>query len=377
MVTQPADIQRIARLTPIADVLARIVALVQPVEARPIDKVRAGHVVVDAVIRTPSPPVPIALRDGWAVPSELTSDASSYAPAPVPSAIAIEVGQALPGDADAVAPADLVVARGGMLEITAPVTPGEAVLPVGADARPGTFALREQRRLTRVQVAVLTALRGAAPELLVREPRLCLAVDRTGADAMIEATANLLAAEVEAAGATVRGGQGAGQTVPLEQALQNESADAVIAIGGTGSGGSDHSVQTLARLGRVDVYGIALSPGETAAVGFVGSRPVLLLPGRLDAALAVWLVLGRPLVRCLAGALDEEQSWRAKLSRKVSSTLGLTELVPVCMRAGSVEPTASAYVPLSILAQADGWILIPPESEGFPAGTEVNVRSWS
>ena len=44
---------------------------------------------------------------------------------------------------------------------------------------------------------------------------------------------------------------------------------------------------------------MALSPGETAAFGFVGERPVLLIPGRLDAALAVWLMSGG---RCWRGS---------------------------------------------------------------------------
>jgi molybdopterin biosynthesis enzyme len=31
-------------------------------------------------------------------------------------------------------------------------------------------------------------------------------------------------------------------------------------------------------------------------------------------------------------------------------------------------------VPLTALAQADGWILVPADSEGYPPGTEVMVR---
>ena len=74
----------------------------------------------------------------------------------------------------------------------------------------------------------------------------------------------------------------------LGTALADEQTDAVIAVGGTGSGQRDSAVQTLASLGHVAAHGIAISPGETAAFGFVGKRPVLLIPGRLDAALSVW-----------------------------------------------------------------------------------------
>ncbi len=66
----------------------------------------------------------------------------------------------------------------------------------------------------------------------------------------------------------------------------------------------------------------------------------------------------------------------AKLTHKVTSTVGLAELVPVRCDGRFATPIASGYVPLSALAQADGWILIKPESEGYPAHSEVVIRPW-
>ena len=103
----------------------------------------------------------------------------------------------------------------------------------------------------------------------------------------------------------------------LHEALARDEADAVIAIGGTGGGRDDDSVRTLARLGRVEAHGIAVSPGETAAFGFAGERPVLLIPGRLDAALAVWLLIGRHLVAKLAGGSVDDAPAMLPLKRKV------------------------------------------------------------
>ena len=37
-------------------------------------------------------------------------------------------------------------------------------------------------------------------------------------------------------------------------------------------------------------------------------------------------------------------------------------------------PLGSGFLSLQLLAQADGWMLVPAESEGYPAGTEVTVR---
>jgi molybdopterin biosynthesis enzyme len=124
------------------------------------------------------------------------------------------------------------------------------------------------------------------------------------------------------------------------------------------------------------VHGIALAPGETAAFGFVGARPVLLLPGRLDAALAVWLMIGRRLLARLSGAAEEPPAIAAKLARKISSTLGIAEMVPVELRDGMAQPIASGYVRLAALARANGWVLVPAESEGYPPGAEVVIRPW-
>ena len=159
--------------------------------------------------------------------------------------------------------------------------------------------------------------------------------------------------------------------------MADQQTDAVIAIGGTGSGRSDHAVQTLARFGRVEAHGVAVSPGETAAFGFVGERPVLLIPGRIDAVLAVWFLIGRHLVAKLAGGSVTPASALLPLKRKITSTIGMTELVPVGCADGDGGAAASGYLSFTALTRSDGWIAVPADSEGFAAGTPVAVQPWS
>jgi molybdopterin molybdotransferase len=140
-------------------------------------------------------------------------------------------------------------------------------------------------------------------------------------------------------------------------------------------------VRTLARFGRVEAHGIAVSPGETAALGFVGARPILLVPGRLDSALAIWLLLGRQIIARLAGTTVEDTARTMPLKRKVTSTIGLTELVPVRYEetpghSTLADPLASGYLSFEALTGSDGWIVVPADSEGFAAGTQVAVRPW-
>jgi molybdopterin biosynthesis enzyme len=73
---------------------------------------------------------------------------------------------------------------------------------------------------------------------------------------------------------------------------------------------------------------------------------------------------------------EHETGETLPLARKVTSTVGLAEVVPVRRNAGQLEPLAAKYLPLSSLARSDGWILVPADSEGFAAGTPVLVRAW-
>ncbi len=365
-----SGIQRIARLTPLADVLNSFqisVAPVAPVEralGAALDKTLAADVAIARAL----PARALALRDGFAVRAELTTDASAYAPAPLsPPPVPVELGAALPADTDAVALLDSVTPGG---EASMPVAPGDGVLPAGGDAEPGVLRLAGAR-LRRIDVALMHTL--GIERVLIREPGVCVVPLR--ADPIVRAAANLMANAIDAEGAVAI-------RLPIpgldafESALADETADAVVAIGGTGSGRDDRSIATLARLGRVEFHGIGIAPGETTAVGFVGTRPVLLLPGRLDAAIAGWLTVGRRLLARLCFRMIEEQPFHAELSRKVASPLGLAEVVPVRRRFSQVEPLGGAYLPPQTLARADGWILVPADSEGYPAGTRVPVRPW-
>jgi molybdopterin molybdotransferase len=365
------EAQRIIRFTPVEDVLARIEALVEPVAPRELDLEAAlSCVLARDVSAGPRPRSPVALRDGWAVEAALTADAGSYAPVPLERTMPIDAGEPLPAGADAVAPLEVVRVRGGLAEALAPVVTGEGVLPAAADADPQRPLLRAGRRLTAVDSAVLTG--AGIVSIWVRAPRVAVARARPKEDHILDATSALIDRFLPGAAAAPSKSAAA----DLATALNSAAADAVIAIGGTGAGRNDSSVRTLAAVGRVEVHGVALSPGETTAFGFVGARPVLLIPGRLDAALAVWLTIGRALVARLCGASQQQEGRPAVLARKIASPLGVTELVPVRRQDALVEPLASGYWPLQTIANADGWIEVPPSSEGYPAGAEVMVRPW-
>jgi molybdopterin biosynthesis enzyme len=359
------DNQRIARLTPLNDVVQSFDISVEPVAPREEDVAAAlgKTLAADVRIEAAVPATAIALRDGFALCADQTTDASSYAPAPLaPAPVRVAVGNPLPAHADAVAPLDAVNAQGAAL---ASIAPGDGVLPAGADAAPGVIRLTGGR-LRKIDVATLTAL--GVKRVLIREPRVHVVA--TAKNDVIEAAAGLIANAIDGEGGS------SVSASDFEVALKDDSNDCVVAIGGTGQGANDNSVNTLARVGKVLYHGIGIAPGETTAFGFVGKRPVLLLPGRVDAALAGWLTVGRRMLARLCFRLMEEQPFPSELGRKIASPLGLAEVVPIRRRAGLVEPLATGYLPMQALARSEGWILIPAESEGHPQGARVIVRPW-
>jgi len=364
------ETQRIARLTPLNEVLGRIDAAVGAVAPRRIATARAvGRVLAENLIGATAVPAEArALRDGFAVATDATSDASSYAPVLLMPPRRVDVGDALPAGTDAVAPLDIVAERDGQFSVIAPVAPGDGVLAAGVDISAGAI-LRRAGSLVRAADAAALAAAGIG-DISVREPRICVAPTRPAHDAILTAATELIATAVAAEGGSPS------RASDVSSAFAERDADAIIVIGGTGSGRNDTSVRALATAGRVDVHGVALTPGETAAFGKIGPRPALLVPGRLDAALAVWLTLGRHLLARLAGRAEDEPNPTAVLSRKNASPLGLTEIVPVRINGGQAEPIASGYWPLSAILRVNGWILVPADSEGYPAGAEVVLRPW-
>jgi molybdopterin biosynthesis enzyme len=366
-------IQTITRLTSLAEVLAMLDSDVKPVTQRTIDvAVAAGRALASDATAPARPSSAMALQDGWALAADDTLGAGGYAPLQLMTTPhRVEAGQAMPPGTDSVAPLDAVKVTKDRADVLITVNPGDGVLAAGGDSDPGIPLRYAGERLRATDIAALAC--GGRARVTVREPRIRVVPLR--GSGVIVAAARLVVSDIERRGGVVKLDE-AGRD--FNGVLAAESADAIVAIGGTGSGRNDASVRTLAREGRLSVHGMALTPGESAAFGFVGPRPVLLLPGRLDAALAVWLTVGRRMLDRLAAAKvnEHETGETLPLARKVTSTVGLAEVVPVRRNAEQFEPLAAKYLPLSSLARSDGWILVPADSEGFAAGTPVQVRAW-
>jgi molybdopterin molybdotransferase len=359
---------RIVKFAPLAEVYARIDKLA-PVQPRDValDTALGRVLAEDASAPRALPLQTIALRDGWAARSDAILDAGPYAPVSLAEKPQwVEAGEAVPDGMDAILSPDAVLLKDNGAEVLAGAAPGEGILPAGADAASGFALRRSGERQRHVDLALLCA--AGIAKVKIRAPRIRLAranKDKGGGDFLTPCLSRL----IEASGGIAE----AASAISLEQSLTDEGVDAVFVLGGSGAGRNDKSVLTLARVGRVEFHGVALLPGETAAFG-MAAKPVLVLPGRFDAALAVFLTLGRRLIARLAGALEDEPGISLKLARKIASQPGFAEFVALRREDKGAVPLSSGPSTLAALARADGWLLVPPESEGYPAGATVEMR---
>jgi molybdopterin biosynthesis enzyme len=363
--------QRISRLTPLDEAVAALDALAKPVAARQAEPQDAiGQTLAADVAAAKLPLHPTALQDGWAVRADELTDAGGYAPVPLAKTPKrVETADQMPAGTDAVAPLDTIMIRGEGAEAVGAVTAGEGVSPASGETDPAKPLRKAGERIRSIDAAVLAA--AGISQVSVRAPRLLIVTARE--DLRLLPALQMIVRDCNARGgvAVLRNG------IELDDALRAEDCDAIVAVGGTGTGARDSSVQSLARAGKAAVHGVGLTPGETAAFGSVGARPVLIVPGRLDGALASWLVLGRRLLAKLADNNEFSLTATLTLSRKVTSTVGLAEVVPVQRDNANAEPLAVKNLPLWALARANGWLLVPPDSEGYPAGAKVAVNVWS
>lgn len=355
-----------AALLPLRDALALLCGDVEPVPpCRLALSAAQGRISAEAIAAPRALPERVsALRDGFAVEAAAVGGASPYAPVPLGAAPPwVEAGESLPTGTDAVLLPEGF--EGGA--VVADVAVREGVRAPGEEIAAGEILLAAGTRIGPLHGLGLAA--AGLEAVAVRLPRL--RVVSTGAP-VPDCLAPLLIRLIEDHGGRAESVAAGDDPEAIAAALRHDGPDAILVLGGSGFGRTDHSAEALGRVGAVRAHGIALRPGETAAIGTVQARPALILPGRPEAALAVFLALGRPLLARLTGA-REAPPRRAALLRKIASPIGLTEMVFVRSRPDGVEPLGGAELPLRRLIQAEGVVMVAPEREGYPAGEEIEV----
>jgi molybdopterin molybdotransferase len=389
----------------VAEVLALLAERLQPLPAEPVPlpgaagRVLAEDVVADLAV----PAFDRSAMDGYALRGEETFGATPYNPLTFTiigeaypgqafagvvrpgQAVRIMTGAPLPEGADAVLQAEAAEEAAGVASARDAVPPGRHVGRRGEDIEIGSIVFRAGRVLRPQDVGVLASL-GHSPVTVRRRPTVSLLMtgdellpcgSRPEGYRIVDSNSVMLAALVRRDGGLpqaallVKGSRDA-----VTAALRAADGDCVFVSGGSSVGLEDHAPRVLAELGELCFHGLALRPASPTGVGFLHGRPVFLLPGNPVSCLCAYDLVAGPAVRRLGGRGMEpgNRTCRLPLARKITSALGRLDYVRVLIRDGQVEPIATSGASiLSSTTRADGYVLVPRDSEGHPEGEVVQV----
>jgi len=358
-------------LTPLEVALAALMDRLESVTPVALSLADAlGCVAADMPPLRAFPPADIAAGDGWALRARDLVGASSYSPLPLAiSPLWVEAGAAIPQGCDCVIDTDLVDQTGPMVQVLAEAIPGQGVRRIGGDVAAGSFAIASGRRVRPLDLLIARA--AGLERLNVRRPRLRIV--NIPATSGATATARLISENARGAGADVIDAEATARDAePIAKAAGTGSCDLLVTIGGSGVGRTDATIGALARCGEVLAHGIALQPGRTAAIGWIGKTPVIVLPGAPDQALAAWWTLALPVLDLLSGR-QPRQAVTLPLARKIASSVGIAEIVLLEVNDGAWMPLAVGDLSLAAIARADARLAVPGGAEGFAAGTPVDA----
>ncbi len=365
----------------------------------------AGRVLARAVTsKVDVPRFVRAMMDGFAVRAADTLGASPYQPmgfkvvgqslpgrpfggtVEPKEAVRIMTGAPLPAGADAVLPAEVVEILGDQVLAQADVPPGKHLGAVGEDVKAGAEVLPAGRRLRPQDVGVLSSI-GVGDVPVVRQPRMRIVVTgdellpagtlaAAGDCRIADSNGPMLSALVARDGGLAdHPGLVPDRPEAVLDAMRSD-CDVVLVSGGSSVGQEDHAPALLARHGELAIHGIAMRPSSPAGMGRLDGRLVFLLPGNPVSCLCAYDFFAGRAIRRLGGRPGDwpYRRIRLPLARKVVSTIGRLDYLRVRIDAGRVEPLAiGGASALSSTTRADGFVLIPPDSEGYPPGAEVEV----
>jgi molybdopterin molybdotransferase len=392
---------------PVESVFRLILDRLRPPGAEHVELQHAAERVLagDVTAPCPVPGFDRAGMDGYALRGSETFGADAYSPlefavigealpgrpfpGDVPSGAAVRImtGAPMPAQADTVAPVEIVDELPGAAKVRLreAVAPGRNVGRRGEDVAEGGVILQRGRRLRPQDVGLLAAI-GAGSIPVYRRPHVAILVTgdellpvgaRPEGCKIVDSNSVMLSALLQRDGVSQIRVQMVRDRYDLVRAAVADAVEDLLFVsGGSSVGKEDHAPRVLAELGELAVHGVALRPASPTGLGFVGGRPVFLMPGNPVSCLCAYDLFAGPAVRRLGGrSIAPPYPVRSlPLARKLVSMVGRVDYVRVQVRDGRVEPLAvSGAAILSSTTRADGFVLVPADLEGYPEGATVRV----
>jgi molybdopterin molybdotransferase len=297
--------------------------------------------------------------------------------------VRIMTGAPIPSGANAVLPAENVEIGTESIMVMESVAEGRNIGRIGEDVRQGSTILKKGRCLRPQDIALLASV-GEKSATVFKKLRISIVI--TGNEILdlgkspqgyqiINSNGSMLEALSRRDGAHVINSRIVPDDIELIRQAMQEEYDILLITGGTSVGEEDIVPLLLAEAGELAIHGVAMRPSRSTGMGSIGKKLVFLLPGNPVACLCAYDFFAGQLIRRLSVQTNSPYlSVKKILKQKLASIIGRTDYARVRLSDDHVEPIAiSGAAILSSTTQADGFVIIPENSEGYPSGAEVTV----
>ncbi|MER5999171.1 gephyrin-like molybdotransferase Glp [Nonomuraea angiospora] len=385
--------------------LAEILATVRPLAPLELELEQAlGATLAEEVVSpVPLPPFDNSAMDGYAVRSADISDVPITLPvtddvaagseelrAVGPGhAVRIMTGAPMPAGADAVVPVEWTDGGTVTVQISRPVSAGNAIRLAGEDVQAGEVVLKPGTVIGPSQLGIIA---GVGRRRVWARPRPRVVVISTGAE-LVEPggplapgqiwdsnSFTLTAAVREAGGEGFRAGSVGDDPRVLLDRLDTHlmRADAIITSGGVSMGAYEPVKEALSPLGTVRFEKVAMQPGMPQGFGVLGEDqvPIFALPGNPVSSYVSFMLFVRPALDKMRGLpADMPESVTARLTRPVRSPAGRRSFLRgVLASDGTVSPVhGQGSHQLAALASANALIVVAEDVTEMPEGATVEV----
>ncbi len=313
--------------------------------------------------------------------------AGDVATRPISSGQCVEIatGGMLPKGADSVIMVEATRRESKKrVAVLAPVRKGANVISPGDDIKKGAIVARKGELLTPAKIGSIAAI---GVDGVVAYERPSVIVMPTG-DEVIRPGENLKPGQVYDVNTfTLKSAvQSFGGAVDvrlivddskksLVKAIESEpGADIIIFSGGSSVGEKDLIVDAVSELGEVLFHGVAIRPGKPTLLGKVGKSIVLGMPGHPTSCLSNAYIFLEPMITRIGRFPKRQKLIRtSRISSDVRVSSDRTTIMTVRIEGDRAVPAFKESSAITSMANADGYLIIPPMKRPLRKGSMVDV----
>ncbi len=350
------------------------------------------------------PPFARAAEDGYAVIAEDTFGAGQYNPREFKlvgeintgeykdievhrgECVKIATGAMLPKGADAVVRVEDTEEEGEVVRIFRPVHPGFDVAPVGEDIKRGEKVLEKGTYLNPPKIGALAAM-GIAKVKVYRKPKI--GVLPSGNELLRPGEkmekGKIYDVNTYTIASVIRENGGEPVIFPfvmdelddIEKKLKDAlKYDMVVFSGGSSVGDRDLLIDVVKKYAKLLFHGVQIKPGKPTWCA-KGEKVIFGMPGFPTSCLNDSYQFLVPAIRKMARLPPkDEKIVKAKMARRITSTLGRMQFFTVRLENGYAYPAYKTSGAITSMADSDGYIVIPANSDLVEKDEEVDVHLW-